>query len=193
MSFRVNVLLPPFLPHEAGSNGTAGEPQAFHKAKKRELGSWGPPRLSISARPVSVWSRRAGAAISPVLGAVCSGRACSLPAHSEFGQAAAAFLFPTPRSWLNILPVSSPAVLGCCSRQPFPRCPPSRTRRESLVPAPWAQPGASAAVGDLHCFLLSLSDPKHQTRSREGAPGGPRWPRNCAECHFRERIKIYIF
>lgn len=111
----------------------------------------------------------------------------------KFGQAAAAFPFPAPHSWLNILPVSSPAVLGCCSRQPLPRCPPSRARRESLVPAPWAQPGASSAVGDLHCFLLSLSDPKHQTRSREGAPGGPRWPRNCVECRFRERIFFFFF
>lgn len=58
---------------------------------------------------------------------------------------------PPSLPWLNILPVSSPAVLGCCSRQPLPRRPPS-PRRESLGPAPRAQPGAAAAAGDLHCF-----------------------------------------
>lgn len=58
---------------------------------------------------------------------------------------------PPSLPWLNILAVSSPAVLGCCSRQPLPRRPPS-PRWESLVPAPRAQPGAAAAAGDLHCF-----------------------------------------
>lgn len=51
--------------------------------------------------------------------------------------------------------------------------------RESLIPALWAQPGASSAAGDLHCFLLPLSGSKHQSRARKGAPGGPTQPRNC--------------
>lgn len=90
----------------------------------------------------------------------------------------------------SLLVKHSPGVLARSAWLPAASPPPPllRARRESLVPAPRAQPGASSAVGDLHCFLLSLSDPKHQTRSREGAPGGPRWPRSRAECHFRERI-----
>lgn len=72
---------------------------------------------------------------------------------------------PPSLPWLNILPVSSPAVLGCCSRQPLPRRPPS-PRWESLVPAPRAQPRAAAAAGDLHCF----SSP-YQSQSTRPEPG----------------------
>lgn len=52
---------------------------------------------------------------------------------------------PPSLPWLNILPVSSPAVLGCCSRQPLPRRPPSLagkawSRLPGLSPEPPPQP-----------------------------------------------------
>lgn len=125
------------------------------------------------------------------------GRARSLPAHGEFGQADAAFPFPAPSSWLNILPVSSPAVLGCCSRQPFPRRPPSRARRETSS----RLPGLSLEPHPQSVTFTAFSSP-YQTQSTrpdrgKGVPGGPRWSRNSGvsfQGKEREReIDIYIF
>lgn len=72
---------------------------------------------------------------------------------------------PLPCSDVSPLPL--PAVLGCCCWQPLPRRP-SLAHRAGCVPAAWPQPGASSAAGDLHRFLLSLSEPSAGPRGGKG-------------------------
>lgn len=78
--------------------GGGRKPPSSHFSPTRVRGE-PPSRRSHFARP----------------GALCCGRARRVGAgHSLLSS-------PAPHSWLNILPVSSPAVLGC--RQPLPRHP----------------------------------------------------------------------
>lgn len=131
----------------------------FTKPKAR-AGSWGP-----------AWEEPLSFHFSPPCVCTELGSQSSHFAHPgsrlleacKFGQVSAAFPSPAPHSWLNILPVSSPAVLGCRSS---PATPLAMLAGKSLVLALRAQPRASSAVGDLHCVLLSLSEPKAPDQSK---------------------------
>lgn len=148
-------LLYHLCPHTVGSHSflptRGGAVANLEHFPKRRAGAGAPheppPALPCShfAHPGSRW-----------LGAASPGRHGRLP-------------FPS-LPWLNILPVSSPAVLGCCSRQPLPP-PPPFPRWESLVPAPRAQPGAAA--GDLHCFSSPYQSQSTRPEPRKGLPELP--------------------
>lgn len=100
---------------------------------------------------------------------------------------------PPSLPWLNILAVSSPAVLGCCSRQPLPRRPPS-PRWESLVPAPRAQPGAAAAAGDLHCFSSPYQSQSTGQSQGRGSQRSQMAEESCrVSFQGKDRLDFYFF
>lgn len=175
MSFHVNFLLP--FP-------VAGKPQAFHKAKSE---SW---QLESSLLSAS------------------SGRPPPFPCHPDLyphgyaepeqpcppswllrvcrlGQAAAAFLFPAPCSWLNILPVSSPAVLGCCSQQPLPPPPPFPGKTSSLFRGLSLEPPPQPVT--FTAFSSPYQAPSSRAEPGKGLLEVPHGPET-GECCFRERM-----
>lgn len=184
LGFPVIFVIPCELPPSFPCDGTAGKPQAFHKAKSK---SWqlesslpsacpgGPPPF-----PCQPGSCPCG----------CTGPEQLFPPSRELrvcrlGQAAAAFPFPAPCSWLNILLVSSPAVLGCYSQQPPPSPPPfpgkasSRLSGLSLEPPP--QPVTFTA------FSSPYQAPSTRAEPGKGLLEVPH-SRETVEWWFRERM-----